>query len=361
MTRTFGIEEEFFLVDPETAAPVPMADELSAQLLGLELPGTTVHRELLASQLEIVTGICTSAQEAVEALVLRRAAIERICREHQVLPFASGTALGLPSTTEFTKGQRYATIHEFVPGIAREHFINGLHIHVHVPDAAAGVRALNALRGWLPLIAGMGANSPIWNGEPTGFASWRTVHYRRWSAAGIPPAFATAQEYQQRIEDMITSGALLDPGHIGWFARLSVNHPTIEVRAADTQMAAGESVALALLIRAIVDTASATQNPASTAASEVLDLGLWQAAKSGVEGTYFDSEARTSVPAKAMIQRVLDYAGRQLQRNGDEQFVADYLDSLANLGNGATRQLESWNQGGAKQVVADAAKLFAQA
>ena len=76
MNRTFGIEEEFFLVDPETAAPVPMAEELSAQLLGLKLPGTTVHRELLASQLEIVTGICASADEALEALVRRRAAIE---------------------------------------------------------------------------------------------------------------------------------------------------------------------------------------------------------------------------------------------------------------------------------------------
>lgn len=337
MTRTFGIEEEFFLVDPETAAPVPMADELGAQLLGLELQGTTVHRELLASQLEIVTGICTTAEEAVEALVRRRAAIERICREHQAVPFASGTALQLPDATEFTQGQRYATIHEFVPGIAREHFINGLHIHVHVPDAAAGVRALNALRGWLPLVAGMGANSPIWNGELTGFSSWRTVHYRRWSTAGIPPAFATAQEYQQRLDDMLASGALLDPGHIGWFARLSVNHPTIEVRAADTQMKAGESVALALLIRAIVDTAAATDSPVVTAPPEVLDLGLWQAAKDGMEGPCFDVEAGASIPAKAMLDRMLDYAGQYLQRNGDEEFVADYLASLANLGNGATR------------------------
>ncbi|WP_437341902.1 glutamate-cysteine ligase family protein [Glutamicibacter mysorens] len=66
-----------------------------------------------------------------------------------MLPFASGTALQLPSATKFSTGQRYATIHEFVPGIAREHFINGLHIHVHIPDAAAGVRALNALRAFM--------------------------------------------------------------------------------------------------------------------------------------------------------------------------------------------------------------------
>ena len=104
-----------------------------------------------------------------------------------------------------------------------------------------------------------------------------------------------------------------------------------------------------------------TDGSAVTAASEVLDLRLWQAAKSGVEGTYFDSGSRTSVPVKAVIQRALDYTGRALHRNGDEQFVANYLDSLATFGNGATRQRESWNQGGAKQVAADAAKLFAQA
>ena len=39
MTRTFGIEEEFFLVDPETSVPIPMSDELSSQLLGQELDG----------------------------------------------------------------------------------------------------------------------------------------------------------------------------------------------------------------------------------------------------------------------------------------------------------------------------------
>ena len=49
MTRTFGIEEEFFLVDPETSVPIPMSDELSSQLLGQELDGTTVPPIRLSS------------------------------------------------------------------------------------------------------------------------------------------------------------------------------------------------------------------------------------------------------------------------------------------------------------------------
>jgi carboxylate-amine ligase len=358
MTRTFGIEEEFFLVDPETAVPIPMSDELSSQLLGQELDGTTVHRELLASQLEIVTGICTSAGQALTALAARRAAIMRTCQEHGVAAFASGTPLLLPETAHFTAGERYAKIHEFVPGIAREHFINGLHIHVHVPDAEAGVRALNALRGWLPLLTGMTANSPFWNGELTGFESWRAVHYRRWSASGILPAFESAEAYGNHVSAMVASGALLDPGHLGWFARLSVNHPTIEVRAADTQMKASDSVALALLIRAIVDTAAATPHPIELRSSESLDLDLWHSAKEGMDGTYFDPASNTRISAKTMLEAVLDYACKQLHRNGDEEFVVSYLASLANRGGGARRQRESWQQGGAKQVVVDAAGLF---
>ncbi|MBM7766601.1 hypothetical protein [Glutamicibacter nicotianae] len=38
MNRTFGIEEEFFVVDPATAAPVPMSDPLPAAW-----PGTAGH------------------------------------------------------------------------------------------------------------------------------------------------------------------------------------------------------------------------------------------------------------------------------------------------------------------------------
>lgn len=206
----------------------------------------------------------------------------------------------------------------------------------------------------------MSANSPIWNGELTGFESWRAVHYRRWSASGIPPAFESAEAYGKHVSAMVASGALLDPGHLGWFARLSVNHPTIEVRAADTQMKASESVALALLIRAIVDTAATTPDVMEPLSSHSLDLGLWQSAKEGVYGTYLDPASNTRVSAKTMLEGVLDYACKQLHRNGDEEFVVNYLASLANRGNGARRQRESWQRGGAKQVVDDAAVLFAQ-
>ena len=39
-----------------------------------------------------------------------------------------------------------------------------LHVHVGVPDPEAAVAAMNGLRQLLPLLHGLGANSPFWFG-----------------------------------------------------------------------------------------------------------------------------------------------------------------------------------------------------
>ena len=66
-------------------------------------------------------------------------------------------------------------------------------------DLATGVRALNGLRPWLPVLVALGANSPVWQGADTGFASWRTIQYRRWLVNGIPPRFHDLADYESRV------------------------------------------------------------------------------------------------------------------------------------------------------------------
>ena len=59
--RTFGIEEEYFLVDPQTLRPVNLAEPV----LGDLAPGPgVVTREFLASQLERATAVFTELAEA---------------------------------------------------------------------------------------------------------------------------------------------------------------------------------------------------------------------------------------------------------------------------------------------------------
>ena len=74
---TFGIEEEYFLVDPRTRAlvsepPKSVLDECKAEL------GGHVSAEYQRSQIEVATRICTHASEAREHLVHLRKGVTEI-------------------------------------------------------------------------------------------------------------------------------------------------------------------------------------------------------------------------------------------------------------------------------------------
>ena len=95
---------------------------------------------------------------------------------------------------------RYAWMHERYQIVARQHLTCGLHVHVAVDSDEEGVGVLDRIRVWLPALLALSANSPFWNGEVTGFASWRSQSFGRWpsngptelfgSASGLPPAGA---------------------------------------------------------------------------------------------------------------------------------------------------------------------------
>ncbi|GAA1406633.1 putative glutamate--cysteine ligase 2-3 [Glutamicibacter uratoxydans] len=359
MERTFGLEEEYFFVDRESYLPTPIPASLRRELSAMHVLGTSVQTELLECQLEVVTDVFLRRGDALEALVERRQKIDAVCRKVGYLLLAVGTPVMLPTQITVTDSGRYDQIHHFVPGIVREHYINGLHIHLGIPDDLAGIRVMNGLRIWLPKLAAITANSPLWDGQLSGFESWRTVHYRRWSVIGIPPFFANVGDYRTHRHDLLASAALLDSGHIGWAVRLSEHHPTVEVRVADSQMTAGESVAFALLVRAIADTILENHQQVFVPHEELLNLSLWQAAKSGLAGPHFDSLTGRLLDAAEIVSSLLQFAGPKLDFYGDFDFVQTYLTFWQRQGNGAQRQRLSWDNGGAVCVVEESAKRFA--
>ncbi len=75
-----------------------------------------------------------------------------------------------------------------------------LHVHVGMPDAEAAIRAFNWLRGHLPLLQALAANSPFWYGRDSGLASARAHVFRALPRSEIPPAFASFDEFAERVE-----------------------------------------------------------------------------------------------------------------------------------------------------------------
>jgi carboxylate-amine ligase len=344
----FGIEEEFFLVDAQSGLPAVPDDRDLETLLNISGGGSHSNKELLTCQIESSTPICVNAEQALDSLRGYRRAL---AAGADALGFRAVGIGAAPLVPEFpatvTNTPRYRDIAARAPGIVEDQYINGLHVHVEVPNRAAGVQALNALRSWLPLFAAIGGNSPMWRGRDSGFASWRTIHYRRWSVQGIPPSFAGIHDYDLRLERMLATDVVLDEGHVAWAARLSSTYPTVEVRAADTQLEARDSVLLAMLVRAVVRSELMDlDGPRAVPDPELLDIALWKAAREGLSGELLDLDDGTMRPAKELVGALMARIEPVLSLHGDAEFVAQGLGRLFDEGTGAQRQRRKYAEAG---------------
>ena len=348
---TLGIEEEYLLLDPESGLPTPKADEVAGYLH--ESPRVTtdeVQRELLNCQIETATPVCSTLTEAEEYLLNFRTQLALAAEKASAV--AAGTATA-PSTRtdypELTDKDRYRQLQESAPGIVGDQFVNGLHVHVSIPDRETGVQALNRIREWLPLVVALSCNSPYWLGRDSGFGSWRVVHYRRWPVQGVPPVFRDASDYERRIQRLVDTGAIIDRGVLTWMARLSDAYPTIEVRAGDGQLQARDSVLLGGLIRGMVNTAVSEARQGlgyPMPDEELLDAAMWQAAREGLTGSLVDPVTARLVPAWDRIGALLTRIGPALDAEGDSAWIHAGLQQLRSRGTGSERQRQAMARGG---------------
>lgn len=351
---TFGIEEEFFMIDAETGLPAEPDPNPFKELLDSQRRGEVQH-ELLACQLEYASAICEDRNQALAELRGFRSALAHQAEASSMIVAGLGAApMIAQKTPTVTDNERYQDIHALLPGITSEHYMCGLHIHVSIPDRDAGVRALNFLRPWLPLFCALGANSPLWHGADSGFSSWRTIHYRKWSVQGIPPHFSDASDYESRLRVLVDTEAVPDQGHIGWAVRLSETHPTIELRVADSQLRAHDSVLIAVLARAVVDTALKPGATSYEYLPERLDIAFWQAAKHGLTGNQINPGDGSTVSSKDLMSRLLRLIEPALRESGDYDFAVHSLRNILEMGNGAVRQRAAFERGSISHLLANA-------
>ncbi|TYC99692.1 YbdK family carboxylate-amine ligase [Arthrobacter echini] len=348
---SLGLEEEYLLLDPDSGLPADHAAEVQ-ELLEAH-PGVTpeeIQRELLSCQIETATPVCQSLAEAEGALLNFRRTLAESASSVGSIAAATATAPWIhqdyPSLTD---KQRYEDLRVSAPGIVGDQFVNGLHVHVEIPDQESGIRALNRIRPWIPLLTALSVNSPFWLGRDSGFGSWRVIHYRRWAVQGIPPVFADVADYERRITRLSSTGAILDRGVLTWVARLSDTFPTIELRACDVQLEARDSVLLGALTRALVVTAlgeATADTPPVEPDPELLDASLWQAARDGMQHHLMDLRTAEPVPADRLLGSFLDHVGPALESEGDLADVTAGLAIIAEQGTGSERQRRALHDGG---------------
>lgn len=345
--RSFGIEEEYLLLDGTTGAPVDVAAEILREIPELH---DQAEREYFSSQLETSTPVCREAAEADAALLDFRAALARTAMRRGIVLAGTGLPpVGGEKVGTVTPKPRYRLIESEMRSVAAHQYGTGTHVHVEIPSRDAGIEVLARLARWAPALLALTANSPLWCGKPTGFASWRHVMGRSWPVNGYPIGFEDAAEYQLAVTQLISTGVVPDAGMLSWVARLSDRYPTIELRIADAQLTASDAVSFALIVRALVDRALTDVEAGDTRprfTTGLVNSANWASARNGLGSTLIDPLAGEDLPAFDLIDRMMQTIEGQLDRSGDLDRVEGYLRTLREHGDSASRQLATFELDG---------------
>ncbi|AWB88199.1 carboxylate-amine ligase [Salinibacterium hongtaonis] len=349
---TFGMEEEYAILDPMTLAPRDEAPAVYRALRVERGESRNIQREFLLSQLERPTPVCETAEAALADLIGFRRRLRDAATSVGVIAASTGTYPLVANPIVLTDKSRYHRVLDEYRHVAKEYFYGGLHVHVGIDDRESGVRAMNALRVWMPVIAALATNSPLWKGEDTGFSSYRIIQLQRWATRGTPPAFVDADDYDRRSARIVGVGGTFDDALIAWNIRLSRKFPTIEVRVGDAQLEAWHSVLVALLIRALVSTALAEEKPADPLHPELIDSALWLAARDGISHRLVHPFTGELEVSRTVVDALLQHTAAALAAEGDAERVTEWIDRLFAEGTGADRQRAAYSAGGLPALAA---------
>jgi carboxylate-amine ligase len=342
-----GVEEELFLVDPVTGHQANAATAVQRRLGPVD---GEVERELHACQMELITGICGGAAEAVDALDRMRRAV--VATGAGLL--GSGTH---PSAdegeAEITDKERYERIRDLL-GDAVATPVSGLHIHVGMPDPEAAIRAFNGLRSHLPLLQALAANSPFRHGRDTGLASAREVTVRGWPRSGVPRAMRDFADFCQATRLLVRAADVPDYTWFWWKLRPHPRLGTVEVRALDVQYSLQDTAALVALTHCLARH-SARTDPEADPPGEVLEEGAFRAARFGVTARLPDADGRLRPVAELLDEALLLTA--EDARELDCTAQLDRLHAIVAGGGGAARQREIYEIGGMDALLRELTKL----
>ncbi len=359
--RTFGVEEELLIVDEATGSPLALAAALMAQLspggaAGPDEPGFSY--ELKLEQIETQTVPCRDHAGLLRAIRLDRDLADGAARTHGARVAALATSPLAPET-HLTPKARYAAMESRFGLTVRDQLTCGLHVHTLVQSPDEGVAVMDRIRDKLAVLIALSANSPYWNGADTGFDSYRTQVWNRWPGAGPAMVFGSLTVYRRVVSRLQESGVLFDEGMVYFDARLCRHHPTVEVRVADVCLQAEDTALIAVLVRALVESASRDWHDGVEPApvpTVLLRMAAWQASNFGVRAELLDFGTFRPAPARDVVEALVDYLAPVLREQGELELVRAGVQRIMERGTGSQQQRRLFAEAGLSGVVDYAAK-----
>jgi carboxylate-amine ligase len=303
---SFGIEEEYFLVDAETkgiATNVPPAFFEAAKAATDGRSST----EFLQSQIEVTTSPQISTAAARAELRALRQTVAGVAVEHGLAILAAGThPTASWRAAQQTEKKRYDTVMHDLQMIGQRDLLCGLHVHVELPDPDERIDVMYRMLPYLPLFLALSTSSPFWQSRRTGLKGYRLAAYDELPRTGVPELFRTQREFDAYVTALVQAGVMPDSSYVWWAIRPSLANPTLELRAPDSCTLVEDSIAIAALYRTLAYhlTVNRWRNCDLNAVQRAIIVeNKWQAQRYGVHATFAHEEGAMTVAE--MLERVI--------------------------------------------------------
>ena len=336
---SLGIEEEYLLVDAGTMelvdAPPALMEECGAALEGQVSP------EFLRCQIEIGTRVCADITAAREDLRRLRATVADCAARHGLRPIATSCH---PSADwkrqHHTDKDRYNELHSQLAGVARRMLICGMHVHVGIEDRDLRIDLMNQLSYFLPHLLALSANSPFWQGQDTGLASYRLTVFDNLPRTGLPPQLSSWSAYERTVATLTELEVIDDGTKIWWDLRPSARFPTIESRICDVPPSAEDTLTLAALLQCFARMLwrlAARNQRWRIYDSFLVGENRWRAQRYGISEGLIDFGRRAVVPFSDLAEEIVETLAEDAAALGCTAEVARVVE-MVHRGNGADRQ-----------------------
>ena len=342
---TIGIEEEFQIIEPDTMDLCSYKHNL-IELMKEEL-GDRAKAEMHSAVIELTTNICSDMDEAKQEIThLRKKLIEVADKENLLIAAAGTHPFAKWKDQNITNHPRYYEIVEEMQDAARQNLIFGLHVHVGVESRDIGVHMMNAVRYFLPHIFALSTNSPFWDGNNTGFKSFRSKVFDKFPRTGIPEYYASLSDYDNFVNLLVRTGCIDDGKKIWWDVRAHPYYRTIEFRICDVTLKPMETLAIAALCQALVaklDKLRKKNLNFRLYSRSLINENKWRAARYGLGGKLIDFGREKEVAIRNLIYEFINFVDEVVDDLGSREYI-DYIYQMLDDGSGADRQLAVYNE-----------------
>jgi glutamate---cysteine ligase / carboxylate-amine ligase len=325
---SIGVEEELLLVDERLRLSADAERVLDSVAPAVR---ESVSTEIFATQIELKTGICHDAAQAVRELTELRRAVRGVGVEiigAGVHPDDDATEPALIEKPRYDVVQKdFASLLSTPPC--------GLHVHVGMPDPETAIAVGNSLRYHLPLLQALTANSPFRQGSDSGLASARAAVVGGYPRFEMPRAFRDYEDFRRVADQLIAAAGVDDYTYLWWDVRPHPKLGTVEVRAMDVQTEVRTNAAVAAFIQALA--AKEIDRPSAPGlCREALEESYYQAGRYGLEARLMIDD-EVAAPAADVARRVLDEVQPYARQLGGEDAL-DEIERIVREGNGADDQ-----------------------